>query len=426
MNYEDSIQWIHSREKFKFKPGLKRMEWMMEKLGHPEKQLNSIHIAGTNGKGSTVSFLRNLLQKQEYTVGTFTSPYIVRFNERMSINGDPISDYELADIVEMVKPLAEEAGQTELGEPTEFEVITVIAILYFKNKGVDFAVFETGLGGRYDSTNVIHPLVAIITNIGKDHTHILGNTFEEISYQKAGIIKKKTPVLTCVKQKEALEVIKKEAALQQADLLIDGEDFSAEYYGSSSDGEVFTFHMKTYDSPELVSNLKGVHQVANASLALGAIEQLRKMGFLIQQDFYPEAISATTWPARFETVQEDPRVILDGAHNEEGTEALVSTIENYFPNQTIYLLYAAVEGKPVHNMLEKLQPIVKEAWFTQFDFPKSLKGRDLEAESMIEPAHVEEDYREALNQILGKMTGKDVLIVSGSLYFISDIRKCFE
>ncbi|MFC7061633.1 bifunctional folylpolyglutamate synthase/dihydrofolate synthase [Halobacillus seohaensis] len=426
MNYEDAIKWIHSREKFKIKPGLKRMEWMMDRLSNPETKLNSIHIAGTNGKGSTVSFLRSLLQTQGYSVGTFTSPYIIRFNERMSINGEAISDYELADLVGIVKPLAEKLAKTEWGEPTEFEVITVMSIIHFSNKNVDFAIFETGIGGRYDSTNVIQPLASVITNIGKDHMAMLGDTYEDIASEKAGIIKKDTPIFTCVKQKEAMDVIEEEAKRKNAPLYRADFDFSTTYLRTSEKGEEFEFQMGNYCSPRLLSQMKGTHQVANASLAIATIEHLRRSGFLIQKSFYSEAIEKTTWPARFETVQSRPRVILDGAHNEEGTLALLDTIKRYFPGKSIYLLYAAVEGKPVTKMLHTLQPLVKEAWFTQFTFPKALLAKDLYGLSMIQPSYYESDYKQALLEISKKMTEEDVLVISGSLYFISDIRKFFE
>ncbi|GGF06777.1 bifunctional folylpolyglutamate synthase/dihydrofolate synthase [Halobacillus andaensis] len=426
MKYGEALHWIHTREKFKVKPGLVRMEWMLERLQNPEKSLNAIHVAGTNGKGSTVSFLRNLLEAQGYTVGTFTSPYIIRFNERMSINGLPISDYELIDLVELVKPLVDELRESKIGEPTEFEVITIMAVLFFKQKGVDFALFETGLGGRYDSTNIIHPILSIITNIGKDHTAILGETYKEIAYQKAGIIKKDRPVFTCVKQEDALQVITEEAAKQGAPLSVEGKDFFLKHVAHTSDGESFYFRIDDYSSPLMVTGMKGVHQIYNAGLALGAMEQLRKLGYLVQQDFYADAIQSTTWPARFEIVQKNPAVILDGAHNQEGTEALVQTLKAHFPDRSIYLLYAAVQDKPIEQMLNQLKPIVKEAWFTNFQFPKAMKARDIAEISSINTSYVAEKQEEALQQIMDKLTEEDVLVISGSLYFISDIRKYFE
>ncbi|WP_431804699.1 bifunctional folylpolyglutamate synthase/dihydrofolate synthase [Halobacillus andaensis] len=426
MEYNDALHWIHTREKFKVKPGLKRMEWMMNKMEHPEHHLNAIHVAGTNGKGSTVSFLRHLLQEQEYSVGTFTSPYIVRFNERISINGEPISDYELIELVSTVKPLAEELGKTVWGEPTEFEVITAMAFLYFKERGIDFVIFETGLGGRYDSTNIVDPILSIITNIGKDHTSLLGESYEEIAYQKAGIIKKEKPVLTCVKQVDALNVIRKECLSQDADLLTEGKDFTVIHDESTTRGESFYFQSADYSSAKLYTQMKGIHQIYNAGLALASIEMLKKLGYLIQREFYQSAISSTSWPARFEVVQEEPTVILDGAHNREGTVALTNTLKAHYPDKKIYLLYAAVQDKPVTEMLREYEPIISGAWFTTFSFPKALHPRETAELSPITPSIVIDDQQEALKTILNNLTRDDVLVISGSLYFISDIRKYFE
>ncbi|KHF29707.1 Folylpolyglutamate synthase [Anoxybacillus sp. BCO1] len=209
---KEAVDWIHSRLSFGVKPGLKRMEWMMEKLGHPQRRIKAIHVGGTNGKGSTVCFLRHILQEAGYRVGTFTSPYVEQFNERISINGQPICDVDLMKLVQFIQPLAEELEQTELGGPTEFEVITAMALYYFGKMNVqDVVIFEVGLGGRLDSTNVIYPLLSVITNVGYDHIHILGNTLEQIAFEKAGIIKAGIPVVTAIDQPEAVRVVEEKA-----------------------------------------------------------------------------------------------------------------------------------------------------------------------------------------------------------------------
>ncbi len=210
--YKEAISWIHGRLKFGVKPGLLRMEKLMEKLEHPEKNIRAIHVAGTNGKGSTVSFIRSVLQEAGYTVGTFTSPYMITFNERISVNGMPITDEEWRTLVTDIKPIVDELDKTDAGTVTEFEIITACAFLYFaKRADIDFVIFEAGLGGTFDSTNIVKPLLSVITSIGHDHMAILGNTIEEIAGQKAGIIKNSIPVITGVNQPEALGVIEAEA-----------------------------------------------------------------------------------------------------------------------------------------------------------------------------------------------------------------------
>ncbi|WP_054753449.1 bifunctional folylpolyglutamate synthase/dihydrofolate synthase [Piscibacillus salipiscarius] len=207
MNEKEAINWIREQLKFGMKPGLHRVKLLLDKLNHPEKDLKIIHIAGTNGKGSTLSYLKQMLQHHDYTVGTFSSPYIELFNERMSINGTPIPGDQLVYYVEKLKPLCEEVGHTQFGKPTEFEIITCIALQYFKDQRVDYAIFEAGLGGRLDSTNVVSPLLSIITMIGYDHMDILGNSIEEIASEKAGIIKSNIPIVTNEVRQEAYHVI---------------------------------------------------------------------------------------------------------------------------------------------------------------------------------------------------------------------------
>lgn len=426
MNYQEAIDWIHSREKFKVKPGLKRMEWMMQKLGNPHESLSAIHVAGTNGKGSTVSFLRNLLQSQGYNVGTFTSPYIIQFNERISTNGNPISDSDLASLVTEIKPLADQLKKTSLGEPTEFEVITAMAMLYFYHQKLDYVLFEAGLGGRYDSTNIIEPIISLITNIGLDHMNILGGTYEQIAYEKAGIIKPQTPVICGVKQPDALKVIERQATDLGAPLYVINYHFDSETKGEESGNERFLFKSATFHSGILKSPMRGEHQVDNAALAIQAMETLRDSGHDIDRNLYGNGINNTFWPARFETIRKLPLTIIDGAHNEEGTRALVNTVKRYYGDKKIYLVYAALEDKPVKKMLDMMEDIVEKAIFTTFDFPRAMKPEELKRLSSIEDAHCFSDYKHAVDFATEQVTDDELILITGSLYFISNIRKYFE
>lgn len=426
MNYQEALDWIHSREKFKVKPGLKRMDWMMERLGHPEKGFKAIHVAGTNGKGSTVSFLRNLLQAQGYTVGTFTSPYIERFNERISLNGEPVSDAVIARLVDRIRPLAESLKETPLGEPTEFEIITAMAMIYFDEQPIDYAVVETGLGGRYDSTNILHPIVSVITNIGHDHMNILGSTVREIAGEKAGIIKQKVPVVTAVKQPEAMEVILEEATSQKAPLFSLTTHFHVTHEASTPEGETFIFRSGAYESELLLSRMKGHHQVENASVALQTMESLKQAGDAIDRRHYRSGLEQTTWPARFETVRNQPLTIIDGAHNEEGTKALVDTVKEHYRGRSVVLVYAALEDKPVIKMMNQLKEVVDFAVVTSFDFPRALQEEDLASLSPIKPTLPAENLQEALRLAEQQLDDKSVLLITGSLYFISDVRAYFK
>ena len=224
--YNEAIDSIDSRLRLGIKPGLIRMEWMLEKLGHPEREMKLIHVGGTNGKGSTVTYLRSILNEAGYRVGSFTSPYIEQFNERISVDGKPITDEEITELVNVIKPLADELENTDIGSPTEFEVITAMAIYYFaKMNPMDINVFEVGLGGRFDSTNVVNPLLSIITNIGMDHTQILGDRIEQIAYEKAGIIKSGIPVFTAAKVESAYAVLQEESATKNTSIFKLGRPF---------------------------------------------------------------------------------------------------------------------------------------------------------------------------------------------------------
>ncbi|MBX0358884.1 folylpolyglutamate synthase/dihydrofolate synthase family protein [Halobacillus sp. Nhm2S1] len=426
MQYEEAIDWIHSREKFKVKPGLKRMEWMMERLDHPEKKFKAVHIAGTNGKGSTLSFLRHILQQQGMSVGTFTSPYIEKFNERISVDGQAIQDEVLAELALRVKPLSEELKQTSLGEPTEFEIITAMAMLYFSEASLDFVVIETGLGGRFDSTNILTPVLSVITNIGHDHMNVLGSTIEEIAGEKAGIIKPSIPVVTAVKQREAQNVITNKARSCHSKVFRLGDDFDVVHQDSSKEGERFVFSNESFHPEAYVSQMKGPHQVENAALAIQSAEVLRFLGVQIDRSLYEKGIASTRWPARFEKVKDKPLTIIDGAHNEEGTSALVETVKRHYSGKKIVLVYSALEDKPVKKMLRQLESVVDKAYMTTFEFPRALKGHELAEYSPIKETIAIEDYRHAIRNASIDVGEEGVLLITGSLYFISQVRKYFE
>lgn len=334
--YEEAIGWIHSRLKFGIKPGLERMRWMLEELGNPERHIKCVHLAGTNGKGSTLTYMRYMLEDAKYKVGTFTSPYIETFNERISVNGTPIADEEITELVKMVKPVVEKLDETDLGEATEFEIITVMAICYFgKVNFCDVVLFETGLGGRFDSTNVIHPVLTIITNIGHDHMHILGNTLGEIAYEKAGIIKSGVPVITGVQDEEALQVIQKVAKENRANLYEMGNHFTALHKQSSENGEQFDFTCPFASFEDVRIAMKGSHQVGNAALALMAVMYVKTyLSFLIEEEEIRTGLQEAYWVGRFEKLQSNPDIIIDGAHNPEGIESLVKTVESHYKDKT--------------------------------------------------------------------------------------------
>ena len=416
--YEEALNWIHSRLRLGIKPGLKRMEWIMERLEHPERKIKTIHVGGTNGKGSTVTFLRCILEEAGYNVGTFTSPYFEQFNERISVNGKPISDQEMLELTNILYPLAEELDQTELGGPTEFEVITAMALTYFAKKHpVDITIFEVGLGGRFDSTNIIHPILSIITSIGMDHTSILGDTFEQIAFEKAGIIKSGTPVITAVKQPEASQVIETKAIKMNAPLYQLGTEFSISNHQTLPKGEEFTFASSNKNLPELQITMMGKHQTENATLAIMAAQMLN-----IADNQIRSGLVRAYWPGRLELISEQPTIIMDGAHNEEGIEALVQELTARHKNKHIQILFTALSDKKLDGMIQKLDSVADKVTFTEFNFPRASQAKALYELSCSQNKHIANDWEEFLKVSIPELTENEILVITGSLYFLSEVK----
>ncbi|ULT55843.1 bifunctional folylpolyglutamate synthase/dihydrofolate synthase [Neobacillus drentensis] len=421
--YQEALDWIHGRLRLGIKPGLTRMEWMMDKLGSPEKKIKAVHVGGTNGKGSTVTFLRSILQAGGYTVGTFTSPYIEQFNERISVNGKPISDVEILELTNVIKPLADELEDTELGGPTEFEVITAMAFYYFANtSNIDIVIFEVGLGGRFDSTNIIQPLASIITNIGLDHTAILGNTYEEIAFEKAGIIKENTPIFTAVKHPGALKVIEEMAEKRSAPIYRLNQEFQISGHESIAKGEVFALKSKSLSYEELEISMIGQHQTENAALAVLAADYLKQAGFKVTEQSIRKGLIEAYWPGRFEVLSENPLVIIDGAHNQEGITALVHELSSRYKDRNIHIVFAALRDKKLDEMIGMLDGIADQISFVSFDFPRAAKAEELHQISRSTSKQAVDDWQPHLLDKVKNQHKNEMLVVTGSLYFISEAK----
>ncbi|MCE0455110.1 MULTISPECIES: folylpolyglutamate synthase/dihydrofolate synthase family protein [Staphylococcus] len=419
MNYLESLYWIHERTKFGVKPGVKRMEWMLDRLNNPQLNIRGIHVGGTNGKGSTVAYIRAALVENGYEVGTFTSPFIENFNERISLNGLPITNDEIVELVEIVKPISEALEQeTELGGATEFEIITTMMFVYFGQiHPVDFVVVEAGLGIKNDSTNVFNPILSVLTSIGLDHTDILGNTYLDIAKDKGAIIKPNIPVIYAVKNEEALKYIRDLAESNEAKPI----ELDREIVVVSQEDE-FTYRYKGYELETIILNMLGEHQKENAALAITALIELYEQE-IITLDFNKmiDAIESVSWTGRIEQVKENPLIIIDGAHNNESIEALIDTIKNYYDNEKMDVLFSAIKGKPVHGMLNKLEEISNHLYFTEFDFPKALTKDELSEQVNLEHIEFIDDYVSFIKKYDG-----NGLLITGSLYFISEVKSKTE
>lgn len=421
--YEKALKWIHGIRRFGKKPGLKRMEWMMDKLDHPEKKVPMIHVAGTNGKGSTVTFIRHLLQEQGLVVGTFTSPFIEVFNERISVNGEPISNEQLLALANAIYPLAEALEKTELGGPSEFEVITAMMFLYFGTGQVDVAVVEVGIGGLLDSTNILTPEVSVITTIGMDHMELLGKTLPEIAAQKAGIIKPGVPVVAGNIPKEALEVIEKIAQNQQSPLYAFQKDYViSKWHTLPTWGEQFTYEDDQIMLQPIQLSMLGRHQTENAAAAIKAVAVFsQKRALLLNHEKMLLGLKQAFWPGRMEKISDSPLIVMDGAHNVPGIQRLIETIKQDFAQQEIVILFAALRNKEYSKMIQMLKKVPHvHLILTSFEHERAVTAEDIcQEEDMV----FFEVWQEALLAAV-KQAGEDsVLLITGSLYFISEVRR---
>ena len=370
MTYQEALDYIHSVNWTFCKPGLSRIIALCEALGNPQKDLRFIHVAGTNGKGSFCAMTAAILQRAGYRTGLFTSPYIRTFNERMMVNGEMISEDDLAELTAYVRPIAD--GMID--KPTEFELITAIAFLYFKQQNCDLVVLETGMGGRLDATNLIEdPLLTVITGIGLDHTAFLGDTIEAIAGEKAGIIKPGVPVVYGGDD-VAAPVISQVAQEQNAPFY--RVDYTSLMVKESTlDGTRFDYKHST----DLRLSLLGTYQPYNAAVVLTAIEVLRQTGLSISDTAVRQGLCAVKWPGRFEILSRDPLVIFDGAHNAQGIAAAVISIRRYFGDQKVLVLTGVLQDKDYRAIAADLSTVAAEAFVLTPDNSRALPGEEYAA-----------------------------------------------
>lgn len=412
-NSKDAITWIESVKKFGNKLDLTRMELACEILGHPEKQLNIIHIAGTNGKGSTVSFLKYILLEQGYNVGTFTSPYIINFNERITYNFKDISDQELLYYINKVYSLHNKV-YTQFNEViTFFELITLISFLYFKDKSPDYVIYEVGLGGTLDATNVVTPIITAITSISFDHMGVLGNTLTEIALNKLGIVKRGIPLVTAVDQLDLIELFERYTKERQSKVtFIRDKDLSKIVYGKTTK---FVYKSKIYEI-----GLLGNYQVKNASIAIELINQLRQRNLVhVDEIHLLNGLRKTFWPGRMETFG---KIVIDGAHNIGGAIALRESVKTLYKDKYIKVLYTSMADKEYLDIIRIIETYADEIHFTEFSYPRCEMAENLYNVSKFKNKYLKKDAIIALKE-LRNLQKNEVLLITGSLYFISYIRK---
>ncbi|MDE5412428.1 bifunctional folylpolyglutamate synthase/dihydrofolate synthase [Alkalihalobacterium chitinilyticum] len=420
LSYHKANELIEQTKENKIYFGLERMQVLLEKLGNPHEKTRSIHLAGTNGKGSTLTYLRSILNEAGYRVGTFTSPYLFQRNDQIQLDGKPISQEDFVQLVEQILPVIEELKRSDYGAPVEFEVMTALAFMYFAQvENIDFVIIETGLGGRLDPTNVLTPLVAIITNIGLDHIEFLGNDLLQIANEKAGIIKPSIPLVSGCTQQEVISLLQKTAAEQQSSLHQLGSQFEVHH-----SNETFTYTSEQHTYTDLQLAMLGTHQQTNAALAIQTIELLEAFHDVqVQQEALRSGLQQATIKNRIEVVQTEPMVIMDGGHNQEGIKALVDTLLNSFPDKKFIVLFSAMVDKEVKEMIQSLQQLTHKIIVTTFPHPRSIQRDEIYRVLDHHSLQFVEDYKIAFHQLRGDLQEDEVLVVTGSLNFLSFVRQ---
>jgi len=433
-SYEEAVEWINSLIPFGIRPGLDRIEHLLESLGNPHRRLKFIHVAGTNGKGSVCSYLTHVLHKSGYDVGTFTSPYITKFTNRLQYNGEDIEEETLLLLANKVRPLVEEMATSELGSPTMFEVTTMIAILFYATVTYpDYVVWETGLGGRLDVTNVVTPVLSIITNIGHDHMDKLGDTIEAIAFEKAGIIKAGVPVIVGVTQPEAIEVISQYAQEKKSSLYLYQQQFDQMPLYVDEFEQQFRFEGLFRNIEDVTITLSGSHQRQNAAVAMMGIEILRQYQALIVSDEdLLDGMKMTTWPGRLEMIGQQPRLLIDGAHNPEGAEALANALQTTYKYEKLHLVMGMIDNKNHHDTFKHILPLVDTLILTEPNYRMAKNANELEklVQDLINELNlsnpprliVERDWKQAIGLLLEETNESDLAVVTGTLYLIGDVR----
>jgi len=418
-SYDRCLQTLYGLQRFGIKLGLTTIRNILRQLGNPQNLYASIHVAGTNGKGSVASSLASILREAGYKTGLYTSPHLVRFNERIQVNGRSISNQTVVDLYQTVKQI--NYGKREA---TFFEFATAMALFEFGRQEVDWAIIETGMGGRLDATNVIRPEISVITNVSLEHREYLGATLAAIAGEKAGIIKLRTPVITGIRQKKAFDVVEKIAEGKSAPLFRLGKEFSVRRHRS----DTFSYRGIENDWHHLQTGLLGNHQVDNAALVLAACEILNRNQTGLTRGVIQTGLLNTRWPGRLEVVGTHPDVILDGAHNLAAARKLANFLAKNFGGRSITLVIGILDDKPYRAMLKSLAPVAQRVILTRARINRALDPEKLRPAAMAGASDVTviADVAGALAHAVATVSPNDLVCVAGSLYVVGEAKEAIE
>ncbi len=429
--YQDTIDYLFALQKQGIKLALSNSVTLMALMGDPHRKFRSVHVAGTNGKGSTSSFIASMLQAAGYRVGLYTSPHLVSFTERIRINNAPITEARVVELAGRVRDVARSVkcrGDTAVFIPTFFEVATAMAFTCFAEEGVDFAVIEVGMGGRLDSTNVITPLVSVITNIELEHTEFLGTTLTQIAGEKAGIIKQGIPVVTGATQPEVIKVIERKCAAQKAAVYRLLRDFMPISLVVRNE-QVFDYRGIRSSYEKIRINMLGRYQVDNACLALAAMECLGAAGVIVDDISLRRGLEQALWEGRLELVARKPDIYLDGAHNPASARKLAVTVREMKPAYKRTVLVIGILGdKDYRGIIAELAPLADHVVVTKPQYSRAMDAEALASEVRKLHGSVEtaETVGEAMALVGASLSSDDLVLITGSLYVVGDARALFH
>ncbi len=419
-NYDQALSYLYDLQKYGIKFGLSSTNSLLKRIGNPQEGLKTIHIAGTNGKGSIAAMLSAMLVRAGFKVGLYTSPHLVRFNERFRLNEQDIEDEEIMAVFERVRAVVDEREP-----PTFFEMTTAMALSLFAAKGVDWAILEVGMGGRLDATNVVQPQLTIISNVSFDHQEFLGSTLSRIAREKAGIIKKQVPLITAVKQPVALAVIKTRCSALNAPCYRLGRQIKVRTLGERR----FSYSGLGWRLEKLHLPLAGRHQVVNAATALGGLEVLERWGYYnLVEEQIREGLVKTRWPGRLELLGMQPPVLLDGAHNYAGIMALRQALQEEYTYRRLIVVLGIMADKDLRGMFLRLAPLADRIILTRPKYERAAEPESLRALAgeFAERTELIRPVGEALERAIGLATSEDLVLVTGSLYFIGEVKEIQE
>lgn len=431
MTYEEALRYLDTFVNYEKREGydyersfrLDRMRRLASEIGDPQKSFKSIHIAGTKGKGSTSAITYSILKEAGFKTGLYTSPHLISFRERIAINGELITEGDVARHISQIRPAVEKMRDDV---PTLFEVCTALAYLYFKEKAVDFAVFETGLGGRLDATNILAPLVACITPISYEHTDKLGNTLTSIASEKAGIIKDDSICVIAPQETEALDAIIKICGQKRAKAILIGRDVKFEELKHDDSSEVFKVDGLVNEYPALTMSLLGAHQIVNAATAVGIVEALSMRGIRVGKDAVERGIACAKWPGRMEVAARRPLIVLDGAQNRASANALAIAVRRAFRYERLFLVLGVSGDKDIKGILDELLPLADEVFLTK----AKMKERAADPErirSFIPPdsknIHITGTVAEAVDSARSSAGPEDLVLIAGSLFVVGEAKQ---